>query len=79
MVTRAASAASTGPERVSGGAANRSRRSSRRTSTSPAAHCWTTTPSDAGTPPASSQACALPSVGWPAKGSSPPVVQMRTR
>jgi hypothetical protein len=30
-------------------------------------------------PPAASQAQQLPSVGWPAKGSSPKGVKMRTR
>ena len=34
---------------------------------------------ECGAPPAASQAWQLPSVGWPAKGSSPPGVKMRTR
>jgi hypothetical protein len=50
-----------------------------RTGTSPTPHCWITTPSRAGTPPAAAQAKALPSVGCPAKGSSTVGVKMRTR
>ena len=33
----------------------------------------------AGSPPASSQAWHVPSVGWPANGSSPAGVKIRTR
>jgi hypothetical protein len=76
---RASSASSSGPLRLSGGAANARRPPSRRMRTSPTPHSCTTTPSCAGTPPAASQAAQLPSVGWPAKGSSPPGVKMRTR
>ena len=60
------------PERIRGGAANASRSPTRRAGSGPARP---RTPARArprrGTPPASSQACALPSVGWPANGSSP--------
>src|SRR5690606_19194799 len=75
---RARSASSTGPDRTSGGAWKARRSPSRRRVTRPTPHSWTT-PSPAGAPPASSQACAVPSVGWPANGSSPPGVQIRTR
>ena len=54
----------------SGGAANASRVPSRRTRTRPTPHCCTTSPAARGRPPAASQAWQLPSVGWPANGSS---------
>jgi hypothetical protein len=46
--------------------------------TSPAAHSWTRSV-PRGVPPASSQAWALPSVGWPANGSSRLAVKIRSR
>ena len=52
---------------------------SRRMRTRPTPHCCTTSPRARGRPPAASQAWQLPSVGWPANGSSPPGVKMRTR
>src|SRR4051812_19788990 len=50
----------------------------RRTVTRPAAHSWVIV---SGAPPPwrSSQAWHVPSVGWPAKGSSATGVKMRTR
>ena len=51
----------------------------RRTGTSPAPHSWTTVSRSFGTPPASSHAWHVPSVGWPANGSSSDVVKIRTR
>lgn len=72
-------ASSSSPVRQVGGAANDRRPSARRTSTSPATHCWTINPGSRGVPPLSSQAWQEPSVGCPAKGISPPGVKMRTR
>ena len=72
-------AAATGPERVSVGAANARRPPSRFTCTSPAPHSWTSIPSCRGIPPASSQACAEPRVGWPAQGNSSLPVKILTR
>ena len=69
---------STGPERSSGGAANASPASVRRTRTSPAPHSCTTILRRA-VAPASSQAWQVPSVGCPANGSSTAGVKMRTR
>ena len=76
---RATSAGSSSPRRRSGGAAKARRARSRRMRTSPTPHSCTTRPARRGCPPASSQAWQLPSVGCPAKGSSPPGVKMRTR
>ena len=66
------------PLRRSGGAANASRAPSRRMRTRPTPHCCTISP-PRGWPPAASQAWQLPSVGWPANGSSRAGVKMRTR
>ena len=74
-----AALACTGSSRTSGGAANARPSSLRRMATSPAPHSWRTTPSTSGTPPLSSHAWQLPSVGWPAKGISRSSVKMRTR
>ena len=62
-----------------GGAAKARRWPLWRMLTRPCAHCCTTCPGCRGTPPAASQAKHEPSVGWPAKGSSPPGVKMRSR
>ena len=74
----AASGSSTGPDRISGGAAKASPAGTRRISTRPAPHSWTNTSGRAGFPPASSHAWQVPSVGWPAKGSSRLGVKIRT-
>jgi hypothetical protein len=76
---RASSVSSTGPVRRNGGAAK-----ARRAALAADVH-----QTDAALlhhhtrwrdwPPAASQAWQLPSVGWPANGSSPPGVKMRTR
>ena len=71
------SASSTGPERISGGAANASPAAVRRTVTSPAPHSWTTISRRRRGRP--SQAWQVPSVGCPANGSSATGVKMRTR
>ena len=73
------SASATGPERISGGAANASPASVRRIGTSPAPHSCTIRSSARGVPPASSQAWQVPSVGCPANGSSTSGVKIRTR
>ena len=67
------------PRSWSGGAANARRplAASRRMGTRPTPHSWTIR-SPLGTPPAASHACAEPSVGWPANGSSRPGQKMRT-
>ena len=75
---RSRSSCDTAPERMNGGPAKASR-SPLRSRTSPAPHSCTSSPSVLGTPPASSQACAEPMVGWPANGSSMPGVKMRSR
>ena len=61
------------------GAANAIAPSDTRSRTSPAAHSCTSTPESRGTPPDASHACALPSVGCPAKGSSRRGVKIRSR
>ena len=77
---RPSSSSSTAPERWSGGAANAKPCSSWRTSISPAAHSCTTRSACLGVPPPTvSQAWQVPSVGWPANGSSRTGVKMRTR
>lgn len=68
ILTRSSS--DTGPKRLRGGAAKTSLPPSCLTLTRPASHSWMSTPSWRGTPPASSQACAEPRVGWPANGNS---------
>ena len=71
---------STGPERTRGGAAKKPYPSSRtRIGINPAAHSCTACSASSGVPPASRQACQVPSVGWPANGSSRTGVKMRTR
>lgn len=76
---RSSIGSSSGPLRRRGGAANARRAPSRRMRTRPTPHCCTTVPASRGTPPAASQAWALPSVGCPANGSSVVGVKMRTR
>ena len=61
---------STGPLRRSGGAAKASRAPSRRMRTRPTPHCCTISLARAAGRRAASQAWQLPSVGWPANGSS---------
>ena len=73
--TWSTTAASTGPFRISGGAANASPSGVRRTGTRPAAHSCTMV--SCSRPP--SHAWQVPSVGWPANGSSATGVKMRTR
>ncbi len=75
--TRAASASSTGPSRSSGGAANARPASVRRIVISPASHSWVNR--SAPLPVSSAQAWQVPSVGWPANGSSATGVKIRTR
>jgi hypothetical protein len=76
---------SSGPVHTVGGAAKDSvsappaRSWERSTGTRPARQSCTTRSSVAGVPPFSSQACAEPRVGCPAKGSSPPGVKIRSR
>ena len=55
------------------------RREVRRSGTRPTAHSCTMTSRRAGGPPASSHACAVPSVGWPANGRSRVGVKILTR
>ena len=73
------SASSTAPDRTSGGAWNARPSLDRRSGTSPAPHSCTITSFDFGVFPASSHAWHVPSVGWPANGSSSVGVKMRTR
>ena len=61
----------TGQVRTCGGAANASRSPSSRTVISPAPHSCTVTPGCFDTPPSERHAQHVPSVGWPANGSSP--------
>ena len=75
----ARSSSDTAPERSSGGAAKASRSPRPYPHQARPPHSCTTSPGAAGTPPASSQAWAQPRVGWPANGSSPPGVQIRSR
>ena len=78
--TSSSSGSSTGPERISGGALKASWPcGDLRIGTRPTPHSWMITSCLAGGPPASSQACAEPSVGWPANGSSRSGVKIRTR
>ena len=60
------------------GAANEERAPFWRMLIRPTSHSCTTMPGVFGTPPCSSQAWQLPSVGWPANGISYAVVKMRT-
>ena len=76
---RSTNASSTGPERTRGGAANANRSPVVRIVMSPAAHSCTVTSSRFGWPPDVRQAWHVPSVGWPANGSSRTGVKMRTR
>ena len=73
-----ASGSSTGPDRMSGGAAKASPAGTWRISTRPAPHSWMNTSGRAGFPPDSSQAWQVPRVGWPANGSSRLGVKIRT-
>jgi hypothetical protein len=75
---RSTRGSSTEPERTIGGAANARPSAVRRSGTSPAAHSCTIS-SAVGEPPADSQAWQVPSVGWPANGSSFTGVKIRTR
>ena len=77
---RSRSSSSTGPERSSG----RRREGEAVGPEAPdrdepgRAQAWTMVVSSRGRPPAASQAWHVPSVGWPANGSSPSGVKMRT-
>ena len=73
-----ASAEGAGALRLKGGAVNARRALLLLMVTKPTAHSCTTTPACLGAPPALSHASQVPSVGWPANGSSPPGVKMRT-
>ena len=79
--TRRARSATPRPGRRAAAAARRTRArpAVRRTGTSPDAHSWTITSSRRATPPRSSQAWQVPSVGCPANGSSDVGVKIRTR